>query len=276
MYARASKMMSSKWAKLGAVAFPALGVVGTAAASADNALYAQYPWEHRARFTSYDHGSMRRGYQVYKEVCAACHSMERICYRHLVGITHTQEQAKVEAGSILVDDIADDGQAIQRPGKLTDHMPSPYPNENAGRAANNGALPPDLSLIAKARDGGSDYIFALLTGYGREPPAGYNVMAGQYFNPWFGGGALSMPQPLYDEHVTYEDGTPATIPQMAKDVCEFLVWSGEPHADDKKMWVFNIFTGLTIVFFSVLWAKRYQWNNLKTVKYVWKGPGPHP
>merc|ERR1719284_929156 len=276
MYARASKMMSSKWAKLGAVAFPALGVVGTAAASADNALYPQYPWEHRARFTSYDHGSMRRGYQVYKEVCAACHSMERICYRHLVGITHTQEQAKVEAGSILVDDIADDGQAIQRPGKLTDHMPSPYPNENAGRAANNGALPPDLSLIAKARDGGPDYLFALLCGYGRDPPAGMTLLEGQYFNPWFPGGALSMPQPNYDGHVDYPDGTPATIPQMAKDISEFLAWCGEPYADMKKMWSFNIFIALAILSFTTVTHKRYVWNYIKTQKIVYKGPGPMP
>eukprot|EP00494_Astrolonche_serrata_P032037 UN32306 len=158
---------------------------------------------------------MRRGWQVYKEVCAACHSLERICYRHLVGITHTQEQAKEEAANVLINDIDDQGNDIQRPGRLTDAVPSPYPNENAGRAANNGAMPPDMSLIAKARDGGADYLFALICGYGREIPAGMTLLEGQHFNPWFGGGALSMPQPLYDGHVEYEDGTPATIPQMA-------------------------------------------------------------
>jgi len=276
MYARASKLFSSRLAKAAVVVTPAVGLVGAAAASADVSHPPHYPWEHKARFTSYDHGSMRRGYQVYKEVCAACHSMERICYRHLVGITHTEEQAKAEAAAILVDDVDDQGNAIQRPGKLTDHMPTPYLNENAGRAANNGALPPDLSLIAKARDGGPDYIFALLCGYGREPPAGFSVMEGQYFNPWFPGGALSMPQPIYDGHVDYPDGTPATIPQMAKDISEFLAWCGEPHADMKKMWGVNIYVALTILFLNVLVHKRYIWNYVKTQKIIYKGPGPHP
>jgi len=272
MYNRAANMMSSKWAKLGAVVAPSVGLLGAAAASGDVAMPPQYPWEHRARFTSYDHASMRRGYQVYKEVCAACHSMERICYRHLTGITHTQEQAKVEAEGVLVDDIDDKGNFIQRPGKLTDHFPSPYLNENAGRAANNGALPPDLSLIAKARDGGADYIFALLVGYGREPPAGFSLAPGQYFNPWFPGGGLAMPQPIYDEHVEYEDGTPATMPQMAKDVCEFLVWAGEPNADEKAMWAFNLFIALAFTFGCCLWGKRFEWNYLKTQKIIYKGP----
>jgi len=276
MYARASKLFSSRLAKVAVVVTPAVGLVGAAAASADQSHPPHYPWEHKARFTSYDHGSMRRGYQVYKEVCAACHSMERICYRHLVGITHTEEQAKAEAGAILVDDVDDQGNAIQRPGKLTDHFPTPYLNENAGRAANNGALPPDLSLIAKARDGGPDYLFALLCGYGREVPAGFTIMEGQHFNPWFPGGALSMPQPIYDGHVDYPDGTPATIPQMAKDISEFLAWCGEPHADTKKMWGVNIYVALTIIFFNVLVHKRYVWNYVKTQKIMYKGPGPHP
>lgn len=255
---------------------PSVGLVGAAAASADNAVPPEYPWEHRARFTSYDHGSMRRGFQVYKEVCAACHSLERICYRHLVGITHTEEQAKVEAASVLIEDIDDLGNCIQRPGKLTDSVPSPYHNENAGRAANNGALPPDLSLIAKARDGGADYLFALLTGYGRDVPAGMSILEGQHFNPWFPGGALSMPQPIYDGHVEYSDGTPATIPQMAKDISEFLTWCGEPHADDKKMWAFNIFIAMGILSVSTVVHKRYVWNYIKTQKIIYKGPGPHP
>jgi len=272
MYNRASSMMASRWAKLGAVLVPAVGLVGAAAASSENAMPPEYPWEHRARWTSYDYGSMRRGYQVYKEVCAACHSMERICYRHLTGVTHTEEQAKAEAQAILVEDIDDDGNFVQRPGKLIDHFPNPYLNENAGRAANNGALPPDLSLMAKARDGGPDYIFALLCGYDREVPAGFVLAPGQHFNPWFPGGGLSMPQPIYDEHVEYADGTPATLPQMAKDISEFLMWCGEPHADTKKMWYLQIYVALAITFACCLTAKRHQWNYLKTQQIRYKGP----
>jgi len=276
MYARASKILNNRFAKVGVALAPALGLVGAASASADNAIPPWYPWEHRARFTSYDHGSMRRGWQVYKEVCAACHPLERICYRHLIGITHTAEQAKIEAKNVLIDDIDDQGNNIQRPGRLTDGVPNPYPNENAGRAANNGAYPPDLSLMAKARDGGADYIFALLCGYGREIPAGMTLLPGQHFNPWFGGGAIGMPQPIYDDHVQYEDGTPATIPQMAKDISEFLTWCGEPHADTKKMWFFQALGALTVMSLVTTWATRYTWNVVKTAKYTYKGPGPRP
>lgn len=276
MFPRASKVAQSKWTKLGLALAAPVAFVGTAAASSLQAEMPQYTWEHRARFTGYDHGSMRRGYQVYKEVCSSCHSMERICYRHLVGVTHTEEQAKAEAGAQLVDDINDDGEGIQRAGKLTDHMPSPYPNEPASAAANNGAIPPDLSLIAKARDGGADYIFALLCGYDREVPAGMEVMPGLHFNPWFPGGMIAMPQPIYDEHVEFADGTPASLPQMAKDIAEFLTWCGEPHAEEKKMWGFNIVFAMSIAFASIVYGKRYIWNPLKTQKVKWKGPGPHP
>jgi len=268
--------MKGKLFKIGAIALPAVSLVGVASASADNAMAPKYPWEFRARFTSFDYGSIRRGYQVYKEVCAACHSMERLCYRHLIGITHTEEQAKAQAEEAFINDIDDQGNYVQRPGKLTDQFPGPYPNENAARAANNGALPPDLSLIAKARDGGADYIFALLTGYGRDLPEGMSVMDGQYFNPWFPGGALSMPQPIYDGHVDYEDGTPATIPQMSKDIAEFLTWSSEPYSDEKAMWMFNIFISLGILFGCVVTRKRYVWNYPKTMKITWKPPGSAP
>jgi len=271
-----ARLLASPWAKLGAVAIPAFSLVGVASASGEVSLPPNYPWEWKARFTSYDYGAIRRGYQVYKEVCAACHSMERLCYRHLVGVTHTEEQAKAQAGEAYITDIDDQGNYIQRPGKLTDTFPGPYPNENAARAANNGALPPDLSLMAKARDGGADYIFALLCGYGRDIPEGMTIMDGQYFNPWFSGGALSMPQPIYDSHVEYEDGTPATIPQMAKDVSEFIQWSSDPNMDMSAMWTFNLYIAFTIWGAALLTRKRYIWNYPKTMKITWKPPGSAP
>lgn len=131
----------------------------------------------------------------------------------------------------------DEGEIEKRPGKLADYIPSPYKNDEAARAANNGALPPDLSLIIKARHGGCDYIFNLLTGYPEEPPAGATVQAGLNFNPYFPGTGIAMARVLYDGLIEYEDGTPATTSQMAKDVVEFLNWSAEPEMDQrKKVW----------------------------------------
>lgn len=143
--------------------------------------------------------SVRRGYEVYKQVCSACHSMQYIAYRNLVGVSHTEAEAKAEAEQITVKDGPDDsGNYYNRPGKLSDYFPSPYPNEEAARAANNGAYPPDLSYIVSARKGGEDYIFSLLTGY-NDAPAGVVLREGQYFNPYFPGGAISMAQVLYNE-----------------------------------------------------------------------------
>ncbi len=143
--------------------------------------------------------SIRRGYEVYKAVCSACHSMKYLAYRHLVGVSHTEAEAKEEAEGIMVTDGPDDtGSFFQRPGKLADHFPSPYANDEAARAANNGALPPDLSYITSARHGGEDYVFALLTGY-CDPPAGITLREGLYYNPYFAGGAIGMAQALYNE-----------------------------------------------------------------------------
>merc|ERR1719266_914210 len=175
-----------------------------------------YPWVHTGWTSTYDHAALRRGYQVYKEVCAACHPMHRIYYRHLVGVTHTEEQAKKEAAmTMVVDGPNDEGEYFLRPGRLQDRFPSPYDNELAARAANNGAYPPDLSLIIKAaHHDGLNYVYSLLTGF-KEAPAGRELMAGQYYNPYFTGGAISMAPPLQDGAVDYPDGTVATVSQMA-------------------------------------------------------------
>lgn len=179
-----------------------------------------HPWSHDGIIASLDHArwghdfvkklifwvkicfflnSVRRGYQVYKQVCAACHSMKYIAYRNLVGVSHTEAEAKAEAEESMVRDGPDDqGNYFMRPGKLSDYFPSPYPNEEAARAANNGAYPPDLSYICSARHGGENYIFALLTGY-HDAPAGVVLRDGQYYNPYFPGGAISMAQALYNE-----------------------------------------------------------------------------
>lgn len=179
-------------------------------------------------FDAFDTAAIRRGHQVYQQVCAACHSMNFIHFRDLVGVCYTEAEAKAMAEEIeVVDGPNDQGEMFERPGKLSDPFPSPYANEEAARYANGGAYPPDLSLITKARHNGQNYIFALLLGY-RTPPAGVTMREGLYYNPYFPGGAIAMPKMLVDEGVEYDDGTPATESQMAKDVVTFLAWASEP------------------------------------------------
>ncbi|WMV35125.1 hypothetical protein MTR67_028510 [Solanum verrucosum] len=172
-----------------------------------------YPWPHEGILSSYDHASIRRGHQVYQQVCASCHSMSLISYRDLVGVAYTEEETKAMAAEIeVVDGPNDEGEMFTRPGKLSDRFPQPYANEAAARFANGGAYPPDLSLITKARHNGQNYVFALLTGY-RDPPAGVSIREGLHYNPYFPGGAIAMPKMLNDGAVEYEDGIPATEAQ---------------------------------------------------------------
>lgn len=174
--------------------------------------------------SSYDCAALRRGFQVYRQVCATCHSIDRVHYRELVGVTHTTAELLEMASEVdVLDGPNDEGEMFERPGKLADRLPSPYQNEEQGRMANGGALPPDLSLMVKARHAGQDYLFSILTGY-MDPPAGKEMMPGLYYNPYFPGSAIAMPPPLQDDGVEYEDGTPATISQQARDVVQFLNW----------------------------------------------------
>jgi len=229
-----------------------------------------YAWNHKGYFESLDHASIRRGYEVYKQVCAACHSLKYVAYRNLVGVCHTEEEAKAEAEEIQVLDGPDEnGEMFKRPGKLSDYFPSPYPNEEAARVANNGAFPPDLSFITNARHGGEDYIFALLTGYW-DPPAGIELREGLYYNPYFLGGAIGMAKALYSEIIEYADGTPATTSQLAKDVSVFLKWATEPEHDQRK----RMFVKACLVFPVLIgWAyymKRHTWSVMKSRKIVFR------
>mmetsp|Transcript_12912 Transcript_12912/g.30627 ORF Transcript_12912/g.30627 Transcript_12912/m.30627 type:complete len:277 (+) Transcript_12912:43-873(+) len=229
-----------------------------------------YGWNHQGFLDAFDAKAIRRGYQVYKEVCATCHSLEKIHFRELVGVSHSSEELVAMASEIdVVDGPNDEGEMFERPGKLTDPLPKPYANEEAGRAANGGALPPDLSLIAKARHGGVDYIFALLTGY-CEAPVGKVMLPGLYYNPYFAGGAIAMPPPLQDGQVTYPDGTPATTSQMAKDVSVFLNWAAEPEHDSRKLQGFKALLVLGATLAVTGYYKRFRWSPLKTrrISYV--------
>ncbi|KZT27761.1 hypothetical protein NEOLEDRAFT_57581 [Neolentinus lepideus HHB14362 ss-1] len=251
---------------------PFLGQVHASALSDEGLHPTAYPWPHKGFFDTFDHASIRRGYLVYREVCSSCHSLDRIAWRNLVGVSHTVDEVKAMAEEVEYEDGPDDqGEMFQRPGKLSDYMPPPYPNEEAARASNGGALPPDLSLIIKARHGGADYVFSLLTGY-VDPPAGIEVREGLNYNPYFPGGAIAMARVLFDGLVEYDDGTPATTSQMAKDVVTFLNWAAEPEHDERKK------TGLkAVILFSALTAlslyvKRFKWTVVKNRKIIYNPP----
>jgi ubiquinol-cytochrome c reductase cytochrome c1 subunit len=217
--------------------------------------------------------SLRRGFQVYREVCASCHSLSRVPYRALVGTILTVDEAKALAEENEYPDEPDEqGEIPMRPGKLADYIPPPYKNDEAARFANNGALPPDLSLIVKARHGGCDYIFSLLTGYPEEPPAGVKLAPGMNFNPYFPGTGIGMARVLYDGLVEYEDGTPASTSQMAKDVVEFLNWAAEPEMDDRKKMGMKVLVATTALWAISVYVKRYKWAWLKSRKLVYDPP----
>jgi len=227
-------------------------------------------WPHKGMYACYDHAALRRGFEVYKQVCAACHQMEYLKYRHLVGVTHTEAEAKALAAEneIENEEPNEEGEMFMRPRGLLDGFPAPYKNEVEARLGNNGALPPPLSLIRNARTSvlddkfGDDYIFHLLTGY-MDPPAGVSVAEGMNYNPYFGGGAIGMAPPLYNEIIQYEDGTPATMSQLASDIVQFLTWNSNKHDEDMKekfskgMWL------ATFCMFGAIYMKRHDWAGTK-------------
>lgn len=265
----ASSESSGKWF-VGSAAAATMATLGLGASSvvlASDCLHPpKYNWDHKGPFSSYDHAAIRRGHQVYTQICAACHSLERIAYRNLVGVCFTEEEVKNMAAEIDVQDGPDEnGEMFDRPGKLSDYLPSPYENEEQGRMANAGAYPPDLSLMVKARHGGEDYLFALLTGY-HDAPEGVNLRPGLYYNPYFPGGAIGMPKQLEDGGVEYEDGTPATASQMAKDVTVFLAWAAEPEADERKLMGLKALTGAVALGLLAGYWKRYRWGPIKSRK----------
>eukprot|EP00899_Mesostigma_viride_P025630 jgi/Mesvir1/6251/Mv00970-RA.1 len=266
---------SSSWMRKALIA----SGVGTAAffgiaefALADEAEHGMhapaYPWPHDGIFGGYDHSSIRRGYKVYKEVCASCHSLDRIAYRDLVGVAFTEAEAKAMAEEEeYTDGPNDEGEMFQRPGKLSDYIKGPYANEQAARAANGGAYPPDLSLITKARHDGQNYLYALLTGY-RAPPAGVEVREGLHYNPYFPGGAIAMPKMLMDDGVDYDDGTDPSAAQLAKDVTTFLTWAADPYMEDRKLMGMKWMAGLTLALVAAVYYKRWRWSNIKSRKLV--------
>ncbi|KAJ8908933.1 hypothetical protein NDN08_005633 [Rhodosorus marinus] len=229
-----------------------------------------YAWEHIGPFQKFDARAIRRGYEVYKNVCSSCHSMKFLHYRNLVGVAFTEDEAKILAADTEVEDGPnDEGEMFTRPGRLSDKFPDPYANEEAARYANNGALPPDLSCVVKAREAKEDYIFALLTGY-RDPPDGVVVREGLHYNPYFTGGGIAMARALYDGGVDYDDGTPATTSQMAKDVSVFLTWASNPEHDVKKQWGSHMLMTLAVFTPFIIWFKRFRFSPYKYKRLVFR------
>jgi len=222
-------------------------------------------WQSDGAFGTFDRQSIQRGFKIYKEVCSACHSIKRIAFRNLTEIGFSEEEIKSLASEYsIVDGPDDEGEMFERPGRVSDYFPSPYSNDKAARAANNNsALPPDLSLITKAREGGANYVYSILTGYS-DPPSNFELGENMHYNPYFAGGGkqFSMIPPLLkDGQIEYTDGIEATIDQMAKDISNFLHWAAEPEMEARKRMgaaviiFLAIFTGIFYLAYKRIWGR---------------------
>lgn len=267
-----------------------LAAIGIALGTATASHAAEYPlikpveqsWSFAGPFGTYDRGELQRGLKVYRETCAACHGLDRVAFRTLEDLGYSDGQVRALAAEFEIEDGPDSfGEMFMRPGIPADYFPDAYPNPEAAAAANNGAAPPDLSLINKARavergfptfvfdiftqyaESGPDYVYNLLVGY-EDPPEGYNLQPGTYYNPHFlAGTALAMPPPLADGMVSYDDGAPETMEQYAHDVTAFLMWTAEPHLEQRKRMGFTVMIFLILFAGLVYLTKRKVWARIE-------------
>ncbi len=247
-------------------------------------------WSFGGMFGQYEQAQLQRGYKVYKEICATCHSMKFLSYRNLDqpgGPGFSEAQVKtLAAEATVMDGPNGEGEMYERPGRPTDRFVSPFPNDNAARSANGGALPPDLSVIAKARgiplgvswyvepfywlrdivtayeEQGADYVYALLTGY-KDAPENVNLAEGMHYNVAFPGHQIAMPSPFSADSVQYDDGTPQTVSQYATDVTAFLMWAAEPHLEDRKKLGFRVILYLLVLAALLYLVKRKVWARIE-------------
>jgi len=232
------------------------------------------PWSFSGPFGTFDRAQLQRGFQVYKEVCSNCHALKHIAFRNLAepgGPEFTAEQVAAIAAAYMVpagpneqgQTVDDKGQPLMRPATPADYYPPPFPNEQSARASNNGALPPDLSLIIRARAGGPDYVYSIVTGDGTPVPAGAKMRPGMNYDPYFPGRQIAMPPPLTDGVVTFSDGHPNTVADEARDVVTFLTWASEPKMEERKRMGFNVmlflfvFTGLLYFSYRKIWRDAH-------------------
>ncbi len=247
---------------IGVAAALLFGLQSGAALAAEGKELPGRDWSFSGIFGQYDRGAMQRGLQVYREVCSGCHGLRFIAFRNLAALGYGEDEIKAIAADYSIEDGPnEEGDMFERPGRPSDRFPSPFPNDKAAAASNNGAVPPDLSLIVKARTGGADYVHGLLTGYA-EPPEGLELLEGQNYNLYFPGNVTAMAPPLFEDAVEYGDGTPATVEQMATDVATFLAWTAEPEMEERKSMGIGVMLFL-LVFTGVLYAaKRKVWADL--------------
>ena len=219
-------------------------------------------WSFKGLLGTFDRSSLQRGYQVYQEVCSACHSIQYLSYRNLSekgGPEFSEEEAKAIAAQFeVLDGPNSEGEMFTRSGRLSDKFVKPFPNVEAATAANGGAYPPDMSVLAKARKGGADYIYSLLLGY-EDAPAGYELDDGVYYNKYMAGQKIKMLKPLSDGVVEYSDGTQATEAQMAKDVATFLTWAAEPHLEVRHKTGVRAIRYLIVLIILVYFSMKKVW-----------------
>ena len=281
--AKSGKVVASALVALVAAGSLLLGGTDNARAADHGATPPSLSWSFAGPFGKFDQAQLQRGLKVYKEVCSACHGLSLVAFRNLAdpgGPGYSAAQAAAFASEYKMQDGPNDsGDMFERPGRPADYFPSPFPNEQAARASNGGAFPPDLSLIAKARgyergfpqfifdafmqfqEKGPNYIDALLQGYEEKPPAGFNLPEGSHYNRIFPGHAIKMPKPLSDGQVTYDDGSPATVQQYAKDVSAFLMWTAEPHLEARKRLGLQVMVFLIALSLLLYFTKRKVWAN---------------
>ena len=220
-------------------------------------------WPFNGIFGRFDESSLQRGFQVYREVCAACHGIRHISYRDLEGIGYTNDEIKVIAADYeIVDGPNDEGEMFDREALPSDKFVGPYENDKIARLANNGAYPPDLSLIVKARANGADYLYSLLNGY-KDYPENFEASEGMYYNEFYPGYQIAMPSPLMDDIVEYSDGTEATQEQVAKDVTSFLAWTAEPELEERKSLGVKTLFFLILLTIMLLGVKRKIWKDVE-------------
>jgi cytochrome c1 len=260
------------------------GMALSAACAQEAAAPPRQTWSFAGPFGTYDPQQLQRGFKIYREVCSTCHSLKLLSFRNLAdpgGPGFTEAQAAAIAATFQVTDGPNDqGQMFQRPGKIADYFPPPFPNEQAARAALGGKAPPDMSTLAKARsyeagfpqfifdafsgyqEDGPDYIHAIINGY-TTAPAGFVLPPGGQYNKYFPGGAIGMPQPLHDGQVQYTDGTPQTLDQYGRDVAAFLMWAAEPKLDERKRLGFQVMIFLLVFTTLLYFTKKKVWHDVE-------------
>ena len=235
--------------------------------AAEKVEYLKTDWSFKGLFGKFDRASLQRGYQVYTEVCASCHSMKYLSYRNLSqsgGPEFSEQQAKIIASQFEVTDGPNsDGEMFERPARLSDKFVGPYPNDQAATAANGGAYPPDMSVLVKARKGGADYIYSVLMGY-EDPPSGITLDDGVYYNKYMPGNKIKMSKPLMEGAVEYADGTVTSEEQMSKDVVAFLAWAAEPHLEARHKLGFRAMIYLLIITVLVYFSMKKLWSRIES------------